>query len=96
MAGRRTLAAIIACWPLLAGCSAFEESITHSALLGSRADQKRYEDAKPAPLGRISPQTHLAAGRLLEGQGDFEGASPRPEFRPLLDPKDGFGPHIGT
>lgn len=74
MAGRRTLAAIIACWPLLAGCSAFENSITHSTLLGSRADQKHYKDAKLAPLGRISPKTHLAAGRLLEGQGNFEGA----------------------
>lgn len=41
---------------------------------GDKWDSARPHDVKDAPSPRISPETHLAAGTMLERQNDFHGA----------------------
>jgi tetratricopeptide (TPR) repeat protein len=45
-----------------------------SSAFGSGDAAKRYQDAEAAPTPRIAARTHVAAGRMLERQGDLEGA----------------------
>lgn len=54
-------------------------------------DQKNDQamaDAKPAPAPRIMPETHLAAGQMLERQGDMPGAIAQYERVIASDPRN--------
>ncbi len=74
MLARGISALFAACLLVLPGCSLFEKPAVVTSGLDSDEAARRYQEAEAAPTPRIAPQTHLAAGRMLEGQGDFESA----------------------
>jgi Flp pilus assembly protein TadD len=74
VAVRRLLTAVLAGLPVLAGCSALMEQVDTPEMLGARRHPRNGEEIKDSPLPRIMPETHLAAGQVLERQGDLEGA----------------------
>ncbi len=70
----------------LPGCTLSDEEKISDSNIGRRrpADADQIKDA---PRPRISPQTHLAAGRMLERQGDLHGAIEQYEKAVLADPR---------
>ena len=53
-----------------------------------RAEAAAHEhEAKPEPIPAIKPETHLAAGRMLEASGDLNGAIQQYEAAIQADPK---------
>lgn len=70
---RRLLTASVAGLAALAGCSADEPAGVATGL-GGHEHPKAGEKVEDAPVPRILPETHLAAGRMLEEQGDIESA----------------------
>lgn len=68
------------------GCTLNDDDKVSDNNVGRRVqvDANQIEDA---PKPRISPQTHLAAGRMLETQGDLRGAIDQYEKAVLANPR---------
>ena len=61
------------------------------AKTGIEEDKARQADsAKPAPPPNIMPDTHIAAGKMLEKQGDLNGAIGQYERAIAADPRSGI------
>jgi Flp pilus assembly protein TadD len=84
---------IIAVTVLAVGCADFPKSLT----LSKKTDKKLGETtpppekAAPPPAPRINPMTHIAAGQMLEKQGDLMGAIEQYEKAVATDPRQGIG-----
>ena len=52
---------------------------------------KHADEAKPEPPPKILPSTHIAAGRMLESNGDFAGAIAQYEQAIAADPRQTIG-----
>lgn len=71
---RRTIP-LLAALATLTGCSQTDDSIATQKKGGwQRLDPAALADAVESPPPKILPQTHFAAGQLLEAQGDFNRA----------------------
>ncbi|MCG3129682.1 MAG: hypothetical protein FLDDKLPJ_00416 [Phycisphaerae bacterium] len=71
---RRTIP-LLAALATLTGCSQTDNSIATQKKGGwQRLDPAALADAVESPPPKILPQTHFAAGQLLEAQGDFNRA----------------------
>lgn len=70
------------------GCSLFEEEKVNTSHLGVEEQKSRFAaDAKPAPPPQINSETHLAAARMLEKQGDLQSAIGQYERAIICDPR---------
>lgn len=58
---------------------------------GKDAESDMAQNAKPAPPARINTQTHLAAGRMLEKQGDVRAAIAQYEQAIAAEPRSPAG-----
>jgi len=72
------------------GCTLLNQDATIST---AHKPEKGPEAAeiKPAPTPRINPMTHVAAGQMLEKQGDFRGAIEQYEKAVAASPKNPLG-----
>lgn len=74
------------------GCSLNKQTSSSSTVQTQNLDKERaLAHAKQAPTPRINPMTHLAAGRMLEGQGDPKGAIEQYERAIAASPKMAAG-----
>lgn len=76
------------------GCSGlFGEKLADST--SKKKEQEKAsqpaEKATPAPAARINSGTHIAAGQMLERQGDFNGAAEQYEKAVTTDPRQVMG-----
>jgi len=71
---RSAVVAVAVGMMLLPGCSSTEDAGVVSSALGQSEEKPAPDAIKDAPMPRISSGTHLAAGRMLEGQGNTRGA----------------------
>ena len=78
---RRRIWMIAALAPAVAGCAGAQTkwdewvASTKQTSGDTRTDaQRRSDEAKPEPPPTILPATYIAAGRMLESNGDFAGA----------------------
>lgn len=82
---------LLACIGLTAhGCdfARSEKVSTSSQSLGVEEQRSKLaENAKPAPPPKISAETHLAAARMLEKQGDIQSAIGQYERAIICDPR---------
>jgi len=69
---------------LLVGCSSLDLSPKPTI---AKPETPAPDDVSPSPSPRISPKTHLAAGQMLEQQGDLQGAIPQYEKAVAADPR---------
>lgn len=89
-AGPIALGAALTLAPL--GCSLNKQSSSSSTVQTQNMEKERtLAHAKQAPTPRINPMTHLAAGRMLEGQGDPKGAIEQYERAIAASPKMAAG-----
>ncbi len=92
--GRALLAGLLGTALAMAptGCSLNKQSSSSSTVQTQNMEKERsLAHAKPAPTPRINPMTHLAAGRMLEGQGDPKGAIEQYERAIAASPKMAAG-----
>ncbi len=76
-----------ACLLAWTGCSQTTGQAGIAGKLGPHDRSAASEKAKPAPMPRIQSQTHLAAGRVLDKQGDVKAAIAQYEKAIAGDPK---------
>lgn len=89
-AGLVALGAVLTLAPM--GCSLNKHSSSASTVQAQNMEKERtLAHAKQAPTPRINPMTHLAAGRMLEGQGDPKGAIEQYERAIAASPKMAAG-----
>lgn len=69
---------------LLVGCSSLDLSPEPTA---AKPETPAPDELSPTPSPRISPKTHLAAGQMLEQQGDLQGAILQYEKAVAADPR---------
>jgi tetratricopeptide (TPR) repeat protein len=78
--------AVLAC-SLLSGCSMFDNKAKSKAADSERARPATADGAAEPATPRISAMTHLAAGQMLEKQGDLKGAIEQYERAISVNPR---------
>ncbi len=87
---RIALILLLSCPVLTAGCADLQKRFqTAEASKKENAVEKSRAEAPPPP--RINPMTHVAAGQMLEQQGDFNGAIEQYEKAVAANPKTATG-----
>lgn len=81
--------AVLAAWvaSVLTGCADVNRKTT--AADERREDAKNADAAAAAPTPRILPETYIAAGKMLESKGDFQGAIGQYERAVAAAPRNG-------
>jgi tetratricopeptide (TPR) repeat protein len=77
-------------WALMVavgGCALDKQQSDQSIRDHETERDKQMAAAKPAATPRINPMTHMAAGQMLEKQGDFKGAIDQYEKAVAANPK---------
>lgn len=75
----------------LAGCALFDRAETKTTAVKDQPTREQIENAKPVESPRIQPETHLAAGRMLEEQGEQRAAIRQYEKAIAASPRTAAG-----